>query len=125
VRIILATHKNLQQTIIDKTFREDLYCRLNVVESELPYLSECREDILLLTQYFLNQSADQSHINITGFSQEAMEVLISATWSGNIRQLQNVVEQTLTLSTAPLISEMLVKNTLRHDKPWLVVMLSS
>jgi two-component system response regulator GlrR len=115
VRIISATHKNLQQAIIDKTFREDLYYRLNVVELELPPLSERREDIPLLAQYFLGQSADQSHINITGFSQEAMEVLISATWPGNIRQLQNVVEQTLALSTEPLISEMLVKNALRDN----------
>ncbi|TWX68925.1 sigma 54-interacting transcriptional regulator [Colwellia sp. C1TZA3] len=113
VRIISATHKNLQQAIIDKTFREDLYYRLNVVELELPPLSERREDIPLLAQYFLSKSADQSHISITGFSQEAMEVLISATWPGNIRQLQNVVEQTLALSTEPLISEMLVKNALR------------
>jgi two-component system response regulator GlrR len=115
VRIISATHKNLQQAIIDKTFREDLYYRLNVVELELPPLSERREDIPLLAQYFLSQSADQSHININGFSQEAMEVLISATWPGNIRQLQNVVEQTLALSTEPLISEMLVKNALRDN----------
>jgi len=115
VRIISATHKNLQQAIIDKTFREDLYYRLNVVELELPPLSERREDIPLLAQYFLSQSADQSHINITGFSQEAMEVLISATWPGNIRQLQNVVEQTLALSTEPVISEMLVKNALRDN----------
>jgi two-component system response regulator GlrR len=115
VRIISATHKNLQQAIIDRTFREDLYYRLNVVELELPPLSERREDIPLLAQYFLSQSADQSHININGFSQEAMEVLISATWPGNIRQLQNVVEQTLALSTEPLISEMLVKNALRNN----------
>jgi two-component system response regulator GlrR len=113
VRVISATHKNLQQAIIDKTFREDLYYRLNVVELELPPLSERREDIPLLAQYFLSRSVEQSHINITGFSQEAMEILISATWPGNIRQLQNVVEQTVALSNEPLISEMLVKNALR------------
>ncbi|SEK54006.1 two component, sigma54 specific, transcriptional regulator, Fis family [Colwellia chukchiensis] len=113
VRIISATHKNLQQAIIDKTFREDLYYRLNVVELVLPPLSERREDIPLLAQHFLNQSAKQSHINISGFSQEAMEILISADWPGNIRQLQNVVEQTVALSTEPLISEMLVKSALR------------
>lgn len=113
VRVISATHKNLQQAIIDKTFREDLYYRLNVVELELPPLSERREDIPLLAQHFLSKSAEQSHINITGFSQEAMEILISATWPGNIRQLQNVVEQTVALSNEPLISEMLVRNALR------------
>ena len=113
VRIISATHKNLQQAILDKSFREDLYYRLNVVELELPPLSERREDIPLLAQYFLGRSAEQSQVNISGFSPEAMEMLISATWPGNIRQLQNVVEQTVALSTEPLISEMLVKNALR------------
>ena len=113
VRIISATHKNLQQAIIDQTFREDLYYRLNVVELELPPLSERREDIPLLAQHFLSKSTEQSHINISGFSQEAMEILISASWPGNIRQLQNVVEQAVALSTEPLISEMLIKNALR------------
>ncbi|MGB2740528.1 MAG: sigma 54-interacting transcriptional regulator [Cognaticolwellia sp.] len=113
VRIISATHKNLQQAIIDNTFREDLYYRLNVVELELPPLSERREDIPLLAQHFLSKSTEQSHINISGFSQEAMEILISASWPGNIRQLQNVVEQAVALSTEPLISELLIKNALR------------
>lgn len=113
VRIISATHKNLQQAIIDNTFREDLYYRLNVVELELPLLADRREDIPLLAQHFLTKSSEQSPVNISGFSQEAMEILISANWPGNIRQLQNVVEQTVALSTEPLISELLVRNALR------------
>jgi two-component system response regulator GlrR len=113
VRIIAATHKNLQQAIIDKNFREDLYYRLNVVELELPPLAERREDIPLLAHHFLNKAANQGLVNISGFSQEAMEKLISAPWPGNIRQLQNVVEQSVALSTEPLISELLVKNALR------------
>jgi two-component system response regulator GlrR len=113
VRIIAATHKNLQQAIIDQTFREDLYYRLNVVELELPPLSERREDIPLLIQHFLNNVLEKIDNDITGFSQEAMELLISAPWPGNIRQLQNIVEQSVALSTEPLISETLVKNALR------------
>ena len=113
VRIIAATHKNLQQAIIDKTFREDLYYRLNVVELELPPLAERREDIPLLAQYFLNMITEKASSDIKGFSQEAMELLISAPWPGNIRQLQNIVEQSVALSTEPLISETLVKNALR------------
>ncbi|MFT5755888.1 MAG: two-component system response regulator GlrR [Alteromonadaceae bacterium] len=113
VRIIAATHKNLQQAIIDKTFREDLYYRLNVVELELPPLSERREDIPLLAQYFLSKINENLNNTINGFSQDAMEVLISAPWPGNIRQLQNVVEQSVALSTEALISETLVKNALR------------
>ncbi len=115
VRIISATHKNLQQAISDKTFREDLYYRLNVVELELPPLIQRREDIPLLAQHFLSQSNRQSHNDIKGFTQEAMELLISAPWPGNIRQLQNVIEQSVALSTETIISEVLIKNALRDE----------
>jgi two-component system response regulator GlrR len=113
VRIISASHKNLQQAIKDKTFREDLYYRLNVVELELPPLSQRREDIPLLAQHFLARSSSQTANPIKGISQEAMELLISAPWPGNIRQLQNIVEQSVALSTESIISAMLIKNALR------------
>jgi two-component system response regulator GlrR len=114
VRIISATHKNLQQAIIDKTFREDLYYRLNVVELELPPLSERREDIPLLAQHFLCNVEMNSGSKVKGFSSEAMELLISAPWPGNIRQLQNVVEQSVALSTESLINVSLVQSALRE-----------
>ncbi len=115
VRIISATHKNLKQAIIDKTFREDLYYRLNVVELELPLLSQRREDIPLLAQHFLSQ-VEMAHDNkVKSFSAEAMELLISAPWPGNIRQLQNVVEQSVALSTESLINASLVKSALREE----------
>jgi len=114
VRIISATHKNLQQAIIDKTFREDLYYRLNVVELELPPLSQRREDIPLLAQHFLSHVEVKSPSKVNGFSAEAMELLISAPWPGNIRQLQNVVEQSVALSTGSLINASLVRNALRE-----------
>jgi two-component system response regulator GlrR len=114
VRIISATHKNLQQAIIDKTFREDLYYRLNVVELELPPLSERREDIPLLAQHFLCNVEMNSRTKVKGFSSEAMELLISAPWPGNIRQLQNVVEQSVALSTDSLINASLVQSALRE-----------
>jgi two-component system response regulator GlrR len=114
VRIISATHKNLQQAIIDKTFREDLYYRLNVVELELPPLSQRREDIPLLAQHFLYHVEVKSNSKVKGFSTEAMELLISAPWPGNIRQLQNVVEQSVALSTGPLINASLVRSALRE-----------
>jgi two-component system response regulator GlrR len=113
VRIIAATHKNLQQAIIDKSFREDLYYRLNVVELTLPPLAERREDIPLLAQHFLSLAIKKTSNKINGFTQEAMEFLISAEWPGNIRQLQNVVEQCVALSTEPMISEALIGNALR------------
>jgi two-component system response regulator GlrR len=113
VRIIAATHKNLQQAIVDGTFREDLYYRLNVVELELPPLAERPEDIPLLAQHFLNACLTQTNIAIKGFTQEAMELLISAPWPGNIRQLKNVVEQSVALCSEPVIGEHLVKKALR------------
>ncbi|WP_448547536.1 sigma 54-interacting transcriptional regulator [Thalassotalea fusca] len=115
VRIVSATHKNLRQAIIDGTFREDLYYRLNVVELELPPLLERREDIPLLAQHFLTLVSAHTTTTVKGFSTEAMELLISAPWPGNIRQLQNVVEQSVALSTEPLINEKLVANALREE----------
>jgi two-component system response regulator GlrR len=115
VRIISATHKNLQEAIKEKSFREDLYYRLNVVELALPPLAERREDIPLLAQHFLNHCSQQTNLDINGFSQEAMEVLIAAPWPGNIRQLQNVVEQSVALSTENIIVASLVKNALRDE----------
>jgi two-component system response regulator GlrR len=115
VRIISATHVNLTKAIKANTFREDLYYRLNVVELELPKLVERREDIPLLVQYFLNQAVVRSKAPIKSISQEAMELLISAPWPGNIRQLQNVVEQSVALSSESVITATLVKNALRDD----------
>ena len=115
VRIISATHVNLTKAIKDSTFREDLYYRLNVVELELPTLVQRREDIPLLVQYFLNQAVARSNVPIKSISQEAMELLISAPWPGNIRQLQNVIEQSIALSSESVISATLVKNALRDD----------
>ncbi|GHE91495.1 sigma 54-interacting transcriptional regulator [Thalassotalea profundi] len=114
VRIIAATHKNLQKAIKEQNFREDLYYRLNVVELILPPLSDRREDIPLLAQHFLSQTSGRTTNQVNGFSQSAMEILISAPWPGNIRQLQNVVEQSVALSTESIISESLVRNALRE-----------
>lgn len=115
VRIISATHVNLTKAIKANSFREDLYYRLNVVELELPTLVQRREDIPLLVQYFLNQAVTRSNMPIKSISQEAMELLISAPWPGNIRQLQNVVEQSVALSSESVISANLVRNALRDD----------
>ncbi|WP_051092088.1 sigma 54-interacting transcriptional regulator [Colwellia piezophila] len=115
VRIISATHVNLTKAIKASTFREDLYYRLNVVELELPPLIQRREDIPLLVQYFLNQAVARSNMPIKSINQEAMELLISAPWPGNIRQLQNVIEQSVALSSENVISATLVKNALRDD----------
>ncbi|GIX46926.1 MAG: two-component system response regulator GlrR [Candidatus Tectimicrobiota bacterium] len=116
VRIISATHRQLEQELRAGRFREDLYYRLNVVTLELPTLAARREDIPLLAMHFLTQLAAKSKKHVTGFAPEAMELLVAASWPGNVRQLQNVVEQTFALTTTPLISATLVRKALR-DKP--------
>jgi two-component system response regulator GlrR len=115
VRIISATHQDLQQALADGTFREDLYYRLNVVNLELPSLSERREDIMLLANHFLKQFPDAAKRGITGFSAEAQEIMLYAAWPGNVRQLHNVVEQSVALSTTPLIPASLVQRALRSE----------
>ncbi len=113
VRIISATHQDLEQQVKEREFREDLYYRLAVVPLTMPPLAERREDIPLLVTHFLSLSSKSSSKKIRGYSPQAMELLLSAPWPGNIRQLQNVVEQTVALATTPLIPEALVQNALR------------
>ena len=115
VRIISATHQDLELAQQNNEFREDLYYRLNVVTLELPSLAERREDIPLLTNHFLQTIPDTTKKSVTGFSAEAMEIMLSASWPGNIRQLYNVVEQSVALSTTSLIPESLVQRALRSE----------
>jgi len=115
VRIVSATHQDLELAMQEERFREDLYYRLNVVNLSLPSLSERREDITLLASHFLNNFPDAGRRGVTGFSPEAQDVLLSAPWPGNVRQLYNVVEQTVALSTTPLIPASLVQRALRCE----------
>ncbi|MGD8566991.1 MAG: sigma 54-interacting transcriptional regulator [Gammaproteobacteria bacterium] len=117
VRVISATHKDLDQSMEKGEFREDLYYRLNVVSIEIPSLHERREDIPLLTQHFLKDISDKSNKKITSFSSEAMELLVAAPWPGNVRQLLNVVEQVVALSTTPVIPATLVRKALKNPSP--------
>ena len=119
VRMISATHQNLETAIAEKTFREDLYYRLNVVTLEIPSLARRREDIPLLAEHFLVSARADTHnaaVEVTGFSKEAMELLMAAAWPGNVRQLRNVVEQCVVLATAPLIPVSLVDRALRRKE---------
>lgn len=115
VRIISATHRDLDKALADNTFREDLYYRLNVVNLELPSLAQRREDITLLANYFLTCFPNAAKRGVTGFSSEAQEAMLYAAWPGNVRQLFNVVEQSVALSTTPLIPASLVQRALRDE----------
>lgn len=113
VRILSATHRDLDVAMAEGLFREDLYYRLNVVSLTLPSLSERREDIPLLAQHLLTRLADKYNKRLNGFAPEAMKALSMATWPGNVRQLHNVVEQVCALATSPLIPLSLVQRALR------------
>jgi len=113
-RIISATHRNIEAAVKDKTFREDLFYRLNVVSLEIPPLHKRREDIPLLAHHFVTKITAQNRKEIRGFSPSAMKLLMEASWPGNIRQLQNVVEQVVALSSSPLITENLLSDALKQ-----------
>lgn len=116
VRVISATHRNIEAEMAAGNFREDLYYRLNVVALQLPPLSERREDIPVLAKHFLTLLADKYKKSMAGFGPEAIEALVSAAWPGNIRQLYNVVEQAVALSTTPLISPALVQQAIQNQQ---------
>jgi len=111
VRVISATHRDLQQLMASGQFREDLYYRLNVVHIDIPALSRRREDIPLLVAHFLAQIARESGVRKI-YAPEAVELLATADWPGNIRQLQNVVRQNVALSQTPIIPVELVQQSL-------------
>ena len=113
VRIISATHRDLDAAMEAGDFRADLYYRLNVVTLTLPPLSERREDIPLLANHFLVTLATKYGKRLSGFAPEALKALSTAAWPGNVRQLYNVVEQVCALSTTPLVPLALVQRALR------------
>lgn len=115
VRVISATHRNLGDEMKAGRFREDLYYRINVVGLEIPALAARREDISLLANNFLQVLSKKYGKKLNGFSPDAMELLIAAPWPGNVRQLQNIVEQTVVLSTTPLVPATLVQKALQDD----------
>ena len=117
VRIISATHRNLEEAIRDNTFREDLFYRLNVVNLELPPLHQRKEDIPLLAEHFIELLRERGDGQMKRFTPEAMQVLVEAPWPGNVRQLYNVVENAMALATSPLISEDLLHDAIKqHQK---------
>ncbi len=113
VRAVSATNRDVDAAVAAGQFREDLYYRLNVVTLRLPALAQRPEDIPLLVAHFLKVIAERSGRDPKTFAPEAMELLVGARWPGNVRQLQNVVEQTFALSMTPLIPADLVQRALK------------
>jgi two-component system response regulator GlrR len=112
VRVISATHRKLEERIASGEFREDLYYRLNVVKLYIPALAERREDIPLLANHFLTRLAERYRRGHLSFSPEAMQLMVSAPWPGNVRQLLNVIEQAVALAATEMIPDSLVRQAL-------------
>ena len=112
VRVVSATHRDLQYLMREGRFREDLYYRLNVVNIKLPTLDDRREDIPLLVANFLQVIAREADQERKVYAPEAVEMLVTAEWPGNIRQLYNIVRQNVALSRSPVISGELVQQSL-------------
>ncbi len=116
VRLISATHKNLEDAVEKGEFREDLYYRLKVVPLDIPNLADRQDDIPALAEHFLNIYSKNNHQDKKKFSPDAMKYLVSMPWPGNVRQLINVVDLCATISKTKNIPLSLVKKAV-HDDP--------
>jgi len=114
LRLISATHRNLVNEMKEGRFREDLFYRINVVSLEIPSLANRREDVSLLANHFLHVFSDKYKKKLHSFAPDALEMLITAPWPGNVRQLQNIVEQTVVLATTQVIPINLVQKALQE-----------
>jgi len=122
VRIISATHTDLEAAVAAGEFREDLYYRLNVVPLHMPGLAERREDVPVLLEHFMARHAERRGTPKKHFAPEAMEYLVGARWPGNVRQLANVVELCATLTKGDIIPLSMAKRALR-DEPGVMLTL--
>ncbi|MCL4492737.1 MAG: sigma-54 dependent transcriptional regulator [Nitrospirae bacterium] len=104
VRFIAATNQSVRNLIAEGKFREDLYYRLNVMEIAIPALRDRRDDIEPLSTYFLRKHLPKSNKKITGFTREAMRILLHYSFPGNVRELENIIERAIILEKGPLIT---------------------
>jgi two-component system response regulator GlrR len=112
VRVVCATHRDLETEIAAGRFREDLFYRINVVTLRLPPLAERRDDIPLLVRRFIGTLSGKYRKSIEGVSPEALDLLVRAAWPGNVRQLFNTLEKCVALATTPIIPVALVERAL-------------
>ena len=115
VRLISATHRDLSKEMREGRFREDLFYRINVVSLEIPPLANRREDISLLANHFIDVFNKKYKKQVHSYAPDALEILIAAPWPGNVRQLQNIVEQTVVLATTQIIPTNLVQKALQEE----------
>lgn len=116
VRVIAATHQNLEKMVKEGNFREDLFHRLNVIRLRLPPLRERKEDIPLLVPYFLSKSAKQLNVEPKSISKEAMDILAKFDFPGNVRQLENVCNWLTVMAPAQIITPADLPEDFNHEK---------
>ena len=117
VRIVAATNRDLEKSVASRTFREDLYYRLNVFPVYMPPLRERRTDILLLAEFFLDKYAKENQKNITRISTSAIDMLIEYHWPGNVRELQNCIERAVIICDNDTIKNIHLPPSLQTAQP--------
>src|SRR2546428_1401805 len=115
VRVISATHRDLDVQMKEGRFREDLYYRLNVVSLALPPLAERREDIVPLAVHYLRVTAARYGKDVQAMAPEALQTLLAAPWPGNVRQLVNVIEQAVTLCRSSVVPASLIQQAFKEE----------
>ena len=115
IRILAATNKNLLDEVKNSSFREDLFYRLNVIPINLPPLRERRNDIPLLSKYFLDRFCEEQNKKIKAFSSEAMRMLLDYSWPGNVRELENTIEHAVVLVKEDMIQVSDIPKGLRDE----------
>jgi len=110
VRVLAATNKNLKVEIADKKFREDLFHRLSVIHIHLPSLHERNEDIPELCRHFLSEFCEYYNLQSKSFTPKAIKVLQKLPWTGNIRELRNVIERLVILCENSVIDDICINN---------------
>jgi two-component system response regulator PilR (NtrC family) len=114
VRIISASNQDLQQKVAQGSFREDLFYRLNVIQIKLPPLRDRKEDIPLLVNHFVRKYSAETGKEVEGVTSEALELLLSYDFAGNVRELENIIERSITLETSPSITDRHIRSYLNE-----------
>jgi two-component system response regulator HydG len=117
VRVIAATNKNLEEEILKKRFREDLYYRLNVVKIEVPPLKDRKEDLPLLADFFLKRYVKKNRKLIKGFTPHALDIMMRYFWPGNVRELENLVERSVIMARGDMITPEEFPDTMVKNLP--------
>ena len=117
VRIITATHRDIEKSVQEGSFREDLFYRLNVIPIKIPSLVERREDIPLLISYFLSKFVSADGSNKISFDEKALEVLMTHRWPGNVRELENLIERLVILKGGSIVTENDLPSKLMENRP--------